>query len=249
MKGYMQYVQLPEKRALIINRAKNSIFSYQGWPSVCRDENGVLYAVSSSFRCGHVCPFGKTAMYISRDNGKTWSPPTVINDTYLDDRDAGILYLGSGRMLVTWFELHTGYYQKNLPSILSYCNEGSADVVREMISSYSKIPRKFQNGGSFIRISENYGVTWSEPIRVPVTAPHGPNVCRDGMLIYFGKDMDSYTTEREDSLNVIALYISEDGGYTWIKQGVCNKPDRTVWESFHEPHVIELPDGALFGMI
>ena len=24
----------------IVNRTQNSIFSYQGWPSVCRDESG-----------------------------------------------------------------------------------------------------------------------------------------------------------------------------------------------------------------
>ncbi|NLB16607.1 MAG: exo-alpha-sialidase, partial [Clostridiales bacterium] len=58
----------------IVNRVRNALFTYQGWPSVARDENGTLYAVASSFRVEHVCPFGKTAMYISRDEGKTWTP-------------------------------------------------------------------------------------------------------------------------------------------------------------------------------
>lgn len=240
---------IPRNEHGIVNRAKNSIFCYQGWPSVCRDENGVLYAVSSSFRCGHVCPFGKTAMYISRDGGKTWCPPVVINDTYLDDRDAGILYLGGGHMLVTWFELPAAYYEKNLSNILPGCNEGSAGVVKAMIESYSGIPHSYPNGGSYIRISENYGVTWSDPIRVPVTAPHGPIKGKDGTLYYLGKEMDSYITDREDELNAIAMYISQDSGRTWSKQGVCGKPDGTIWESFHEPHVIELPGGGLFGMI
>lgn len=94
----------------VVNRVQNTLFSYQGWPSVTIDENGTLYAVSSSFRCLHVCPFGKTAMYISKNGGKTWTPPIVINDTYLDDRDAGILYLGNGRLLVTWFSHPTDLY-------------------------------------------------------------------------------------------------------------------------------------------
>ena len=89
----------------IINRVTNSLFSYQGWPTVARDEMGTLYVASSSFRMGHVCPFGKTAMYISRTGGDTWTPPIVINDTLLDDRDGGLLYMGDGRMLVSWFTL------------------------------------------------------------------------------------------------------------------------------------------------
>lgn len=55
----------------IVNRRQGTIFSYQGWPSVCRDERETLYAVASSFRTAHICPFGKTSMYISRDKGRT----------------------------------------------------------------------------------------------------------------------------------------------------------------------------------
>ena len=87
----------------IVNRAQNSVFSYQGWPSIARDENGTLYVVASGLRVSHVCPFGKTVMYISKDEGKTWTPPIIINDTYMDDRDAGILYMGNGHLLVSWF--------------------------------------------------------------------------------------------------------------------------------------------------
>ena len=66
----MKIIQ-PEKEQFIVHRAKGSMFAYDGWPSVTVDENGVLYAVASSFRMQHICPFGKTAMYISRDGGKT----------------------------------------------------------------------------------------------------------------------------------------------------------------------------------
>ena len=93
----------PEAEHGIVNRVQGSVFGYQGWGTVARDEEGTLYTVASGFRVSHICPFGKTVMYISRNNGRTWSPPIVINDTYMDDRDAGILYMGNGRMLVTWF--------------------------------------------------------------------------------------------------------------------------------------------------
>ncbi len=31
-----------------VNRTQNSFFSYQAWPSVCRDEAGTLYAGACS---------------------------------------------------------------------------------------------------------------------------------------------------------------------------------------------------------
>ena len=58
-----------EKIHNTINRVQGSLFGYQGWPTVARDENGTLYAVISGFRLQHVCTFGKTVMHISKDNG------------------------------------------------------------------------------------------------------------------------------------------------------------------------------------
>ena len=101
----------PQASHGIVNRITGSNFNYQGWPTVARDENGTLYAVASGFRAEHVCPFGKTVMYISKNNGNTWSSPIIINDTYMDDRDVGILYMGNGRMLITWFNHPAKFYE------------------------------------------------------------------------------------------------------------------------------------------
>ena len=68
----------------IVNRSKSSLFPYQAWPTVCKDENGVLYATCSGHRLGHLCPFGKNLMFISRDEGESWSSPIIINDTELE---------------------------------------------------------------------------------------------------------------------------------------------------------------------
>lgn len=238
----------------VVNRVRNSLFAYQGWPSVARDENGTLYAVASSFRCEHICPFGKTAMYISRNNGETWTPPIVINDTYLDDRDAGILYMGNGRMLVTWFTHPAEVYLKDYyTAIKNSATKAEAPATVGMLSMYPDIPAEHAGGGSFIRVSEDYGVTWSETIRIPVSAPHGPAVCMDGTLLYLGKehyygDKMGVPGQTTDEL-LISAYASTDGGYTWEKRGDCMKPEQLDWDHFHEPHVIELDDGTLFGMI
>ena len=236
----------------VVNRVQNTLFRYQAWPSVARDENGTLYAVASSFRCAHICPFGKTAMYISKNNGKTWSPPIVINDTFLDDRDAGILYMGNGRMLVTWFTLPAeSYLHHYYPSIKNQSSKMSEPASMGMLEMYPLIPEEYACGGSFARVSEDYGVTWSEIIRIPVSAPHGPTMCADGTLVYLGKEQEDklYVPETAQQDLIIAAYASTDGGYTWSLKGQCKKPDALPWTCFHEPHVIELDDGTLYGVI
>ena len=125
----------------IVNRVQGSIFGYQGWGTVARDEEGTLYAVASGFRVSHICPFGKTVMYISRNSGKTWSPPIVINDTYMDDRDAGILYMGNGRMLVTWFT-HSAYEYNHRwkDAIIRDAGPEACDAVMGMLRGYEHLP-------------------------------------------------------------------------------------------------------------
>ena len=51
----------------ITNDKQNKFFKYNGWPSVCKDDRGVLYAVASSMRLSHVDPCGKNCMYMSYD--------------------------------------------------------------------------------------------------------------------------------------------------------------------------------------
>ncbi|MBE6668012.1 MAG: exo-alpha-sialidase [Ruminococcaceae bacterium] len=238
----------PETEHGIVNRVTRSSFAYQGWPSVARDENGTLYAVSSSFRISHICPFGKTAMYISRDEGKTWTPPIVINDTYMDDRDAGILYMGNGKLLVTWFTHSADYYENHYrESISKRASDGERPATMGMLEGYSYLSEKEREGGSYIRISEDYGVTWGETIRVPVSAPHGPTMCSDGSLIYLGCPM--YKDGKNPGARDIELYRSADGGYTWSYVSKIENPSWLGNAFFCEPHIIELPDGRLLGAL
>lgn len=234
-------LKFPETERGIVNRSPNTHFRYHGWPSVAIDEEGTLYAVDSGFRVSHVCPFGKTCLYRSRDGGRTWSIPMIVNDTYLDDRDAGIVSLGGRRLLVTWF-CHPAK---------AYLNEYAAGIrslgpaASGLLDEFEKIPQEYGAGGSFVRISEDGGDTWGEVVKVPVSAPHGPNVLRDGSLLYLGKAM--YTDELTPG--VLAAYRSADGGHTWEKLSELEIPEGTHPYNFHEPHVVELPSGRLLGMI
>ena len=76
---------------------------YIGWPTIIRTRAGELIIVFSGDRDSHICPYGKTEMVRSSDEGKTWSDPVVIRNTPLDDRDAGLGETPDGTLVTTWF--------------------------------------------------------------------------------------------------------------------------------------------------
>ena len=226
----------------LVYRNPNSFFSYCGWPSVCHDGDGTLYAVCSGFRAAHICPFGKTLLFISRDDGKTWSIPMVVNDTWLDDRDAGILWLGGKDLLVSWFshpiEVYLGKYGEYIRGAWG----GSGGV----LDQYPSIPAEHAGGGSFVRVSHDLGMTWDTPVQVSVSAPHGPVPRRDGSLLYLGKEMYAADGLEKDC---VAAYGSRDQGKTWDRLRVLDKRDDIPWVWYDEPHAVELDDGRILGSI
>ena len=98
------------KKTGLVYRRESGPFNYQAWPTVTADENGVLYAVWSGNRVNHIDVFAKTYLSKSYDNGETWSLPQIINDSYLDDRDAGICYLGNNKFIISYFSHDINMY-------------------------------------------------------------------------------------------------------------------------------------------
>lgn len=238
----------PEATHGIVNRATGTLFTYQAWPTVAQDENGTLYAVASGFRVRHVDGFGKTVLYISRNGGETWTPPIIINDSYIDDRDAGILYLGEGKLLVSWFTRSPEeYYKPSHEAMISMASPAGQKAIRSMAEAVAMLPEADRKIGSYVMLSRDYGVTWETPVAIPITAPHGPTACKDGSLIYLGSTHKAIGTSTPVH---IQLYRSRDLGKTWHCVSTIEKPD---WlqpgESLCEPHVLELPDGRLLGAV
>src|SRR5690554_4619634 len=85
----------------IVCRVEGHPFSFFGWPTIARQTDGTLAVVCSGLRYAHVCPWGKTVLMSSQDDGKTWTKPCVIHDSPIDDRDAGIIPLPGGRWLIS----------------------------------------------------------------------------------------------------------------------------------------------------
>ena len=80
---------------------------YLAWPTVVTCASGEVLVVFSGDREEHVCPYGKTLLIRSGDGGETWTTPVIINSTPLDDRDAGIIELTSGTLVMSWFTYAT----------------------------------------------------------------------------------------------------------------------------------------------
>ena len=76
---------------------------YVGWPTVAALRSGEIIAVFSGDRDYHVCPWGKVQLIRSKDGGETWSEPQTIANGPIDDRDAGIVELPDGELLVVYF--------------------------------------------------------------------------------------------------------------------------------------------------
>lgn len=223
----------------LISRVTDSFFNYQTWPSVCVDDKGIIYVVCSGFRMGHVCPFGKTVLYKSRDDGESYSLPVIINDDYLDDRDPGIVFLGSDRFLITRYSHPALTYETTLRDwIIS--NSGKAGD--EFVNLYGRIPDESRRGGSFYRILTDGCEKAQHEKRIPVHCPHGPILLSDGRIFYLGKELSDCKNEK------FSVYISDDGGDSFAEYSDCPIPQGFEMNQFHEVHCAELPSGRILAL-
>jgi len=216
----------------------NSRFGYFGWPTVTRMDNGNLLVAASGMRTEHVCPWGKTILLASEDEGQTWTPPQILNNSEIDDRDAGIVNLGGNKVLVSWFTSDT---RKHLDSCIKKHGDQEAVLWKRVMDTWTE---KTVQGelGSWIRLTQD-GRNWGDPIKIPVNAPHGPARLKNGDLLYLGKGMG------EESPGDIRAVRSVDDGKSWEELGIVPNGDGAFNENFHEPHVVETPSGKLLGLI
>jgi hypothetical protein len=213
---------------------------YIGWPSVARLRSGGLVAVFSGDRDAHVCPWGKTQMVRSFDDGESWSPEVTINNTPLDDRDAGVIETARGTLVVSWF------------TSLAFCEERYVELLaidacraecwrRHAEKLTPEIRERWL--GSWIRRSEDNGQTWGPPIRVGASAPHGLIELHDGRLLYVGMERDG------DRKRSIGVHQSHDDGRSWDRLSEIRIPAADDIADYSEPHVVERADGELVALI
>ena len=232
--------QKVEARHGVVSSFPDDFFGYFGWPTLARMEDGTLVAAASGLRNAHVCPFGRNVICTSSDDGQSWTSPQVANDSPLDDRDTGVVGLGQDKLLISWFTVHSLEKAERAGDQIERWREGYARMTEENARRWA---------GAWISTSDDRGESWNEPLKVPLTAPHGPILLRSGELLYFGKEFLVEMAGFLAGQGSIAAMKSADEGRTWEKLGTVPLYPGTVEGSYHEPHVAELPDGKLLGLI
>lgn len=220
----------------IICSNENSIHGYFGWPSIARLHDGRLAMVASGFRMMHICPFGKAVISYSDDEGKTWSLPSVVIDTPLDDRDAGITVFGENDVIVTSFNNSIEAQRKWASQNCKYSTYINAylDVIEKQ-GTWEKYL------GSTYRISHDDGRSYGKICTIPVTCPHGPAAMPDGTLLYVGRKFspDDKFHENEKHLSCYKLY--QDGRCEYLSE--IENIGNGIYSS--EPHALVLEDGKI----
>lgn len=196
---------------------------FSGWPTVAIDPQGTLYVGYSGGRKRHVDPFGKNYLIKSVDQGKTWSPPQLIRNSSLDDRDAGLLVLRDGSLLYSTF--NSNYFKTHLNLMIEHYGP---QIQKEWATELKLDETPF----SSVLISHDQGQTFSDPYPVPVSTPHGPINNLDGTLSYLGNRSDD---------GFIELYHSIDGTSWSLKSRLFPSkiyPPYTLCE----PHLIQIDE-------
>jgi len=196
---------------------------YQAFPDVVRLASGDLLCVfyagydHISFPREGLPDGARICASRSRDNGRTWEPPTIVADTPWDDRDPSVAQMADGTLICNWFTYTHGQERHR---------EGNE-------ANYKEI---------YLAFSRDDGATWGEPVLMEPTAndhfacSSPVRVLSDGTLL-----MPIYH-ELVDPLRCTSSVIrSTDGGVTWSSP----VPVDAANQDNDEPDIIELPDGRL----
>ena len=225
---------------------------YLGWPTIARCASGELLIAFSGDRQYHACPWGKTQIIRSKDDGYSWSKPETVCNSPLDDRDAGIIESARKTLLLTWFTGNAFEYD----AIMRYVFPNLLER-RIVMNSWKRHTEKITDSarrqwlGCWLRRSEDQGRSWEEPILLPCNAPHGPQQLSDGRLLLAGKclygELNAPLETRKEFFfrqnGEIIVMESRDDGRSWQK--IAGIP--TDKDTYHvcEPHLVECFNGKL----
>jgi len=234
---------------------------YEAFPDICRTRDGELLCV---FYAGfnHVslpsygpggklppnCPNnGRICMVRSRDNGKTWSSPTIVVDTPLDDRDPSIVQLPDGTLLCNYFSHAPGPGGKGyqfVHSALVRSTDGGktwsdeqvlfdkwacSSPIRVLSDGRLALPLYLatpsnSKGRAYggVSFSSDNGVTWSEPVPIGKDGPFALDAEPDIVELPGGVLLAGLRP-------TAAFSWSRDGGKTWSKPVAAGFPAHCVY--------------------
>ncbi|MBQ8908380.1 MAG: exo-alpha-sialidase [Clostridia bacterium] len=211
--------------------------NYFAWPTVARLKNGRLAVVASGFRIQHVCPFGKTVLSFSEDEGESYTLPAPVIDTPLDDRDGGILPFGKSGVIVTSFNNKLDFQRRVAE------HSGYKDYRLAYLDAVDREEEARYLGASF-RVSFDNGVTFGALYKSPVTSPHGPVQRQNGDIVWVGRTFSPKDAMMAEDCICAYLLHPENGEMEYI-----GRIDDVVIEGEKqlscEPYAFEREDGVL----
>jgi sialidase-1 len=234
--------------------------TYQAFTDICRLVNGDLLCVFYA-GYGHVSlpkegwpKGGRICMVRSSDEGKTWTPPQVVYDSPLDDRDPHIAAMRDGTVVCSFFtyEIPDGKPPRCATCLVSSQDGGkswesehrvvaqdwpSSAPVRELPDGVRVLGVYHDDGatayGGIIRSTDS-GKTWCEPI--PIGKGSGVRLDAETDFVLL-KDGTLYAALRGDKVNM-HYATSPDKGLTW--SGV-----KDIGFPAHCPHFTRLTGGEI----
>ena len=222
-----------------------SLFGYFAWPSVARLHDGRLAAAASGFRQDHVCPWGKSVICFSSDEGRTWTLPAPVIDTILDDRDSGVVPLDGDRVMVTSFNTANRDMRQWLDGYdkTGRGTEGFRAACRQETLLVDETGLEEEQFGSTYRISEDNCTTFGPLFHSPVTCPHGPLYMPDGRILYIGNPLGKNPVPCPKN-ELQCWEVDGKGGAEYLCHLEPCSDELGQLDSW-EPHAVCLPDGTI----
>lgn len=209
--------------------------AYAAWPSLVRAGNGdLLLAFTRTER--HVSPDGAIVLMRSHDDGHTWTGPTVLYDSPIDDRESGFTVLPDGTILAHLWSTH---WTREVYEA-SYAPHYPPDVLQRWIAQVEQPAYRAADSlhGGWVSTSTDNGHTWSVPVRGPDSI-HGGIALQDGTLL-----VASYRTHEGG----VGVYKAASASSPWHHVATVRSPHPGRLR-FGEPHVVQLPSGRILMMI
>ncbi len=197
------------------------------WPGLVKISNNELLAAASERR-GHLCPYGREVIMRSYDGGKSWSLPQEVYNSELDDRDSNLLLMPGGNIMLSFF------------TATAFANSTLRDKWGSRAERVTEKMRK-ELLGTWTMTSDDNGINWSQPCRMPVGQHISPVLLSDNSLLTIGQPWDG-------SNNGLLVYKSIDAGASWHKAGkiACKQIDGNP--ILNENHILETFPGRLIAL-
>lgn len=217
------------------------IHNYFAWPSIARLKDGRIVAACSGFRLEHICPFGKAAQAISADEGESYTPPQVVIDTVLDDRDVGLCPFGESGLILTSFNNTTDFQRKIYKR--RFGNKEYRTRRKYALAYLARVKKEEEERalGATFKVSYDNGMTFGPLHKSPVSSPHGPIELSDKSILWVGSEYgkDDFITD------IVACIIDPlTGDATRI-----GKIDDILIDgkrvAMCEPYALQLPGGKI----